>query len=193
MSQHRYDVFLSHSSQDKPAVEELARLLVKERIDPFLDKWHLIPGKDWQEELEKALGQSASCAIFVGPGGIRPWHNKEMRTAIRRCVEDSQGTFRVIPVLLPGCAAEQRDDLPDFLTGDTWVEFRSLDDQEALHRLCCGIRGIPPGAGPDQAVFGDSACPYRGLEVFDVEHSPFFFGREKWIECLLDKVRPGTH
>jgi len=44
----RYDVFLSHNSADKPAVEELARRLVKEGIQPWLDKWNLIPGEPWQ-------------------------------------------------------------------------------------------------------------------------------------------------
>jgi hypothetical protein len=30
----RYDVFLSHNSADKPAVEALARRLLRERIQP---------------------------------------------------------------------------------------------------------------------------------------------------------------
>ena len=33
----KYDVFLSHNSADKPAVEEVARRLVKEGIQPWLD------------------------------------------------------------------------------------------------------------------------------------------------------------
>ena len=39
-----FHVFLSHSSTDKPAVEELARRLAKEAVQSWLDKWHLIPG-----------------------------------------------------------------------------------------------------------------------------------------------------
>ena len=58
-SSSQYDVFLSHSSGDKPVVEELARRLKKEGIEPFLDKWNLIPGQPWQEALEEALDQSA--------------------------------------------------------------------------------------------------------------------------------------
>jgi hypothetical protein len=41
----RYHVFLSHNSADKPAVEELARRLVKESIQPWLDTWNLIPSE----------------------------------------------------------------------------------------------------------------------------------------------------
>ena len=39
-----YDVFLSHNSADKAAVEELARRLEDEAgFNPFLDTWHLVP------------------------------------------------------------------------------------------------------------------------------------------------------
>ena len=47
-----YDVFLSHNSADKDVVETVARRLEEEaKLHPFLDKWHLIPGNPWQEEL----------------------------------------------------------------------------------------------------------------------------------------------
>ena len=61
-----FHVFLSHSSADKPAVEELARRLAKEGIQAWLDKWHLIPGDPWQPAIEKALAESETCAVFVG-------------------------------------------------------------------------------------------------------------------------------
>ena len=72
-------VFLSHSSADKPAVEELARRLAKEGIQAWLDKWHLIPGDPWQPAIENALAESETCAVFVGPSGFGPWQNEEMR------------------------------------------------------------------------------------------------------------------
>ena len=103
---------------------------------------------------------------------------------------EREGQFRVIPVLLPGMERPERGKLPTFLTTTTWVEFRrSLDDEETFRRLVCGIRGEEPGAGPDAAPFAGE-CPYRGLEVFDVEHAPFFFGREALTEWLVVALRP---
>jgi hypothetical protein len=101
----RYDVFLSHNSADKPAVEELARQLVKAGIQPWLDTWNLIPGEPFQEAIEEALDRCATCGVFVGPSGTGPWQNEEMRAAIQRRVEERRAgecPFRVIPVLLPG-------------------------------------------------------------------------------------------
>jgi WD40 repeat protein len=187
-----FHVFLSHSRADKPAVEELARRLAKEGIQAWLDKWHLIPGNPWQPDIEKALGESETCAVFVGPSGFGPWQNEEMRAAIDRCVRDSGRRFRVIPVLLPGAVRGERSSLPTFLAATTWVEFRdSLDDGDAFHRLVCGIRGVEPGPGAGRAIY-EGQCPYRGLRVFDVGDSAFFFGREALVQWLLNEVRPAT-
>jgi hypothetical protein len=141
----RYDVFLSHASADKPAVEHLARKLRDERIEPFLDKWHLIPGEPWQEALEEALDQSRTCAVFLGKA-LGPWQNEEMRSALETRVRDAG--FRVIPVLLPGGREPGKEELPRFLRRLTWVDFRAgLADEDAFRRLLAGIRGQAPGPG----------------------------------------------
>ena len=191
-TKQRHDVFLSHSTADKPAVEEIARRLAEEGIQVWLDKWHLIPGDPWQPAIEKALAESETCAVFVGPSGLGPWQNEEMRAAIDWRVRDTNRRFRVIPVLLPGAKRAERSSLPTFLAATTWVEFRdSLDDADAFHRLVCGVRGIEPGVGPGRAIY-EGQCPYRGLRVFDVGDAAFFFGREALVQWLLNEVRPAT-
>lgn len=140
-----YDVFLSHNSADKPAVEVLAEHLEdKAKLRPFLDKWHLIPGESWLESLEKALEQSKTCAVFLGPNGVGPWENKEMQSYLIKSVSDRK--LRIIPVLLPSATAKDSSALPMFLRDTNWVDFSSgLDNEEAFHLLVSGIRGIPPG------------------------------------------------
>ncbi len=191
MGTQKFDVFLSHNSADKPSVEEVARRLVREGIQPWLDKWNLIPGEPWQVAIEEALDSCTTCAVFVGPGGTGPWQNEEMRAAIDRRVGGSNGQFRVIPVLLPGAERDERSRLPTFLVATTWVEFRhTLDDEDAYHRLISGIRGVEPGI-PGKALF-EGECPYRGLQAFDVEHARFFFGRVALSEWLLNEFRQAS-
>ena len=156
---------------------------------PWLDTWNLIPGDPWQEAIEVALQQCATCAVLIGPSGTGPWQNEEMHVAIDRRVSESQGAFRVIPVLLPGAERGERTRLPDFLVRSTWVEFRrTLGDEVAFHRLVAGIRGREPGPAPSQAAFAGE-CPYRGLQFFDVEHAPYFLGREALTGWLLEALR----
>ncbi|MEA2603262.1 MAG: hypothetical protein QOF89_4254 [Acidobacteriota bacterium] len=176
-----YDVFLSHASPDKPAVEELARRLKHRKLKPFLDKWHLVPGEPWQEALEEALKRSRTFVVFLGPSGIRPWQNEEMRTALATRARDKNR--RVIPVLLPD--ALMPEDLPPFLARLTWVDFRGgLDDPQALHRLVCGIKGIPPEGGP--APFPSTARP----TMIGVPHrNPFFTGREELLARLHQQLQ----
>jgi hypothetical protein len=184
-----YQAFLSHNSDDKQAVEECARRLEQARISTFLDKWHLVPGEPWQPAVEEALGKSEACVVFVGPSGLSPWQNEEMRAAIARQVERRGHALRVVPVLLPGGERGQRSRLPDFLANRTWAEFTrdTLDDENAFHRLKCGILGIAPGPSPGEALH-EGQCPYRGLEPFDVDHAPFFFGRDAEVDWLIDRL-----
>ena len=109
----RYDIFLSHTSADKAAVEMLAERLRAVGLEPFLDNWHLVPGEPWQEGLEKALDASRSCAVFIGPNGIGAWENEEMRDALDQRT-NAEG-YRVIPVLLPGARMPEKGPLPRFL------------------------------------------------------------------------------
>ena len=140
-----FDVFLSHNAADKPTVERLAEELEKRGLCCWLDTWTLVPGEPWQPAVEQALRQCATCVVFFGPHGLGPWHNEEMRLALQRRVSSPERKFRVLPVILPGGERTRESDLPGFLQGTTWVEFRdSIDDEEALHRLVCGIKGVAP-------------------------------------------------
>jgi hypothetical protein len=192
-TQH-YDVFLSHTSGDKDAVEHIARRLRAEaQLEPFLDKWHLIPGNPWQEELEQALNQSQTCAVFLGPADLGPWENEEMRLALDKRTRNP--AFRVIPVLLPNAPMPEKGPLPDFLRRLTWVDFRSgLDDADALHCLVSGIKGIAPGPpvlSPDSPPPPSDAdiCPYLGLETFQEKDAAFFFGRAALTQWLGERLR----
>lgn len=143
------DVFLSYQRADQKAVKYLARRLMNEAsLQPFLDKWHLVPGEPWQEALEEALDQSRTCAVFWGPRGLGPWQNEEMRAALERRVQER--SYRVIPVLLPGCPEPEEAKMPPFLRRMTWVDFREgLNDSEAFKNLVAGIRGVVPGPDSD--------------------------------------------
>ena len=180
-------VFLSHNSVDKPQVEQVAHRLQDAGFDVWLDKWNLIPGDPWQEGIEDALDECDCCLVFVGrEGNIGPWQNVEMRAAIDHQVSTQR--LRVIPVLLPGSERGDPGQLPTFLRRNTWVEFRySLDEPDTFTLLVAGIKHEKP---PIEGELVNSENPYRGLEVFDIEHSRFFFGRKAVTEWLLNAVRP---
>ena len=184
----RHDVFLSHSSRDKPAVERIARALKESGIEPWFDKWHLTPGGDWQSELAAGLRSSRSCAVFVGEEGLGDWERHELGLALDQAAKDRR--FRVFAVLLPG-VQEPFDptSLPPFLSTRTWVDFRGgFNDRRVLQRLINAVVGIPLGAEVQHAPRPE-VCPYRGLQTFDEEHADFFFGRDADVQRLLERLK----
>jgi TIR domain len=52
------DIFLSYNSADHSFMENIARKLSDEGLEPFLDRWDLVPGMRWRSGLEKKLSSS---------------------------------------------------------------------------------------------------------------------------------------
>ena len=130
-----FDVFLCHHSEDKPAVKEIGERLKERGILPWLDEWELRPGLPWQRALEKQIKQIKSAAVFVGKNGRGPWQDLEVEAFLRQFAKRE---CPVIPVILAD--SEQAPELPIFLGGMTWVDFR-LPQPDPLERLMWGITG----------------------------------------------------
>lgn len=137
-----YDAFLSHNSNDREAVEQIAHQLLSSGLSLFVDRWQLRPGDPWQESLEVALELSNACLVFVGHSGLGPWEMEEMRVAIDKRTHNP--SFRVIPVFLPGL--DHSFALPPFLRRFHGVIFRSPSDPAALGQLVAVLKTpISPG------------------------------------------------
>ncbi len=182
----QWDVFLSHNSQDKALVEALARRLLGAGVRPWLDKWELIPGKNWLHAIEFALRECPVVAVCIGPSGFGKIQDPEVQVALTVAFENPE--LRVPPVFLRG--APKDVELPLFLRQKTWIDYRDESD-ESFAKLLSAIRyqdaNVSHRHQPETQV-----CPYRGLEPFLPEHNRFFFGREDEIEELLVVLR-GDH
>ncbi|MGH2941499.1 MAG: TIR domain-containing protein, partial [Solirubrobacteraceae bacterium] len=184
----QFDVFLSYNNRDGACVERIAQRLKRAGLEPWLDKWSLTPGGEWQRELGAGLDASVACAVFVGPHDLGAWEMQEMAVAMSRAAR--QQGFRVFPVLLPGVAEPfDPNRLPHFLRARTWVDFRGgRDDRRALQDLINAVKGRP--FGPDMARMPRyDVAPYRGLRVFGEQDAQFFFGRDGEVQRLLEKLK----
>jgi hypothetical protein len=183
-----FDIFLSHNSADKALVERIAHRLKSASLEPWLDKWYLVPGQVWQDDLAEVLRTCPSCGIFVGPNGLGDWAREELLVAQNRATKEPG--FRLIPILLPGVPDPfDYSKLPPFLIQRTWVDFRrGVDDLSPLRTLINAIKGLPPG--PDaMPTWNDQKCPYLGLKTFGEDYAEFFFGRGADIQRLIEKLK----
>ena len=170
-----YEVFLSHSHDDADTVEQLAKLLRDKGLNVWLDKWVLVPGRPWRQGMAKGLDQAASCAVCIGTRTPKGWFEQEIGRALNR--QSQHPDLGVIPVILPG---GDRSLVDDFLELNTWVIFSSdISDPDAVHRLICGIKGIPPGAGPDAPT-----AKLAPLFTVPLPANPFFTERAHELSDL---------
>jgi conflict system STAND superfamily ATPase/TIR domain-containing protein len=176
------NLFLSYNSTDHSFVENIARRL--REPEPFLDRWHLAPGMRWRSKLEDTLSSCKAIAIFVGPGEMGSWQQREVDVALD--LQSRNPNLPVIPVLLPGCEPPL-----GFLRQLTWVDLRSQALERGILILVKAARGEPPG--PELQEHFDSVrasiSPYRGLLHFREEDAPFFFGRIAAIDRLANAVQ----
>ena len=104
-------VFLCHSSQDKPIVRELyQRLLAEGWIDPWLDEEKLLPGQDWDMEIEKTVEASDAVIVCLSNNSVTKegYIQKEIRKVLDISAQKPEGTIFIIPLRLDDCEPPRR-------------------------------------------------------------------------------------
>lgn len=141
----KFDIFLSHNSKDKAAVEKIAKRLLSVGLRPWLDKWNLAGGDTVMDALEDAIKTIPCAALCFGPADKGKWHIMEIRAYVQRWA--GKGA-RMIPVILPG--APDAPELPLFIQQTLWVDMRDWEsqDSDSFYQLVCGVCGKPPGDAP---------------------------------------------
>jgi hypothetical protein len=134
-----FDAFLSHSHADAEWVERLAQRLEDEcGFRVWLDRWHLVPGESWQQEMAIGLDRAKTCIVCVGSTTPQGWFRQEIERALD--IQSKDNGFRVIPLLLPDVSAQN---VLQFLSLRTWADFRhGKDEQYAYSRSGRQLRRI---------------------------------------------------
>lgn len=143
---YKYDVFISHSTDDQDFAHHLAERL--RRLD-----FHVWGGRKAKNQVSKqiatAMEESAVCVLLFGPSGKSPWPDEYVWSAISNRIERTYGRFRVIPILLPRLVSADREMVAVWKqpwasrrqTG-TFIRFENdMLDDEAIHQLVLKIRG----------------------------------------------------
>src|SRR6516164_1646036 len=137
-------LFLSHSGADTEPARELKRRLLASPeakaagLEVWFDKDDLVPGKDWQEQLEQAIGaRSTAFAVVVGTKGIVNWVDREVRLGLNRATEDKNYPF--IPVL---ARRDLYSSLPPFARQYQGAQV-PLENEQELGKLLRAVLGCP--------------------------------------------------
>ncbi|HKQ77659.1 MAG TPA: TIR domain-containing protein [Blastocatellia bacterium] len=144
----KYDVFISHSSKDKPAARELAERLRRDGIRVWFDKWEIKPGDAILLKIQEGLGQSRTLALLMSEhADASDWVTFEHHAVLFRDPMNQQRRF--IPVRLDD--ADVKDTLRQF----AYVDWRQRSDEEYA-RLLAACRPPSIAATPSAAPQGNS-------------------------------------
>ena len=123
-------IFISYHQRDFAAVEQVATVLARVGLRPWLDRWELAPGQHWESAFKQALESAAAVLALIG---ARPLSATGARTLERSTL---------VLVLLPGAAG-----LPEGLANLTTVDLREvpLDSAAGTATLLRALFGVLAG------------------------------------------------
>lgn len=135
----RFDVFVSHSSVDKPWVRKLGGDLARYGVSVWVDEEQIRPGARIVDALEQAIEACGSMALVVSPESMASgWVGEEYSRAVA-LAQRKDRPLQLIPVLL------RTAELPGFLASRSWVDFRDPSGHaDNVWRLVWGITGERP-------------------------------------------------
>lgn len=140
--------FISHSSKDRGFVEQLARDLRGNGVQPWYDQWEMLPGDSLTQKIASAIWKNEYFVVVLSPHSTNSeWVQKELGVALTR--EFRERKIRVIPVLLRPCK------IPPFLQDKVYADFqhkyrdglvellRALGSPRAIDRVKTSVPDVP--------------------------------------------------
>src|SRR6266540_1203125 len=156
-------VFLCHASQDKPIVRELYRRLNAEGwIDPWLDVEKLLPGQDWELEIEKAVEAADAVIMFLSNNSVTKegFVQKELRFVLGVADYMPEGKIFLIPIKLNDCT------VPRPLLKWQYVDYFPKEQEErAYQRLVDALRSNFPQKS-DRIIVSEASVPRAQVSRF---------------------------
>lgn len=149
-------IFLSHASGDRSMVRALYAKLRNENFDVWLDAENLLPGQDWELEIEKAVRAADVVLVCISKNSISKagYVQKEMKMALDMVDYMPEGAIFIVPVRLEDC------EVPARLARLQWVDLFSNDGYQrllrALNRRSEMITGVSSATNTLPTMQGES-------------------------------------
>ncbi|MCL6258920.1 toll/interleukin-1 receptor domain-containing protein [Aquiflexum sp. TKW24L] len=100
-------IFLSHSSIDKPLIDEIAFELINEGLDIWLDKWEIENGDLLDDKINQGIKDSCFVIVFLSPDSMKSsWVQKEIQETISK--ESTEKKKYLLLVKLKDCDLDQK-------------------------------------------------------------------------------------
>lgn len=167
-------IFISYSREDSAFVDTLAKNLVMQRHNIWMDRWELSVGDSLIEKIQNALTASSAILVILSKNSVvSEWCKKELNSGLIRELAERQ-------VLLLPCVVDDCE-IPLFLRDKLYADFRRDADEAftQLHNSLLRITNRQQGRSESPDFHTDWAYDWKtgkksGLWYFEwcfVDHS----------------------
>lgn len=178
-SDQHWDIFLSHSSKDKPSVERLARDLRDAGASVWFDAWEISIGDSLTRQIQTGLVNSKYVGIWITKNAITSgWVEKEWTSRLKDEIE--KGHVIVLPLLAEKC------ELPLFLQDKLYADF-TTEYKSAFDNLLSTIQIVPRSLGRKVLAFTKDILDDLSDETISLPLN----GKIKIVETLKRMPRSG--
>lgn len=165
-------VFLCHSAKDKSIVHDLYnRLVVEGWIDPWLDEENLLPGQDWDLEIEKSIETADAVIICVSNNSVNKdgYIQREIKFVLDIALEKLEGTIFIIPLRLENCEVPRR------LRGYQYLDyFQTQKNESAYTRLLKSLELRAKNLNINEEVQNEDELCFRAKLTFNGDNRKIF-------------------
>lgn len=166
------NVFISYAKEDQSYALEYYEKLKSEGVQPWLDKKFLLPGHNWEIEIEKAFNDANVIVLLMTPRSVgkRGFVQREASDAIERLRYKKADDIYILPLVLEPCdvpvAISNKLQYLDMSSPQSWEQVQRALSIAAEQQQIDLQRGAQ--AGPFRVfsdVLEESRSGYPGYEV----------------------------
>jgi hypothetical protein len=203
-------IFLSYAREDWAEVDRYFDLLQRERFEPWIDFRKILPGQNWESEIDIALNEANVIVAFLSKKSVskRGFVQREVNFALDRLRYKLPTDVYFIPVMLDVCEVpshvSSRVQYVDLRTPNAWEQVIASLKLAASQQSIAIDEGIPFGpyrVTTKSIVEERAGQPGHSIEIFyphftlpgagsiENELNSFFAGRAR-TTCVESRQNP---
>jgi len=113
------DIFISYAREDASIAKEFFDFFEQHGYMPWMDKENLLPGEDWEREIERAVRASDVCIFLLSENSVskRGVFQREMRIALEKARDLLADDISILPIKVGECQ------MPDAISKFQWIDY----------------------------------------------------------------------
>ena len=187
---HKLRIFLCYAPPDKGIIQELFERLNEERwIEPWMDEEKLLPGMDWNTEVQNAVASADAMIVAISKNAIleNKFVHPQLKFVLNHALENSNRPVFIIPLRL--------DDIqiPRHIQSWQYYDFSIPDKREDIYQRL--VRSLQLKANLDANFISGSQSAHivsSGEAVLPTVPAPDVLGQFSFSEIPKGKFLMGS-